>query len=249
MVKLSGGLLYHTQLWAEAFWLSILSPGAIAAIDDYHYRKSKRYLNNSFNTSMLNDWEQDMVNRFFGTCQSILVLGSGGGREVYALAKQGFEIDGYECNKSLVESSQQMLHDKGIDASIEWVAPSHAPLNGKIYDGIILGWGAYIHVKGKENRIQLIKEMGTHIKSGAPLLISYWFANSRADAYCRKLYKTNKFFSRLFFTKPIEKGDRLAPISGRYFTHEETEQELMAGGFKVILQAASPYGHSVAVKI
>ena len=240
--------LANTRLISEAFWMSVLSKSAVEAIDDYHYKHFKKYQGKDFNSSALNDWESAMVNRFFSHCRTMLVLASGGGREVYALLKKGFEVDGYECNAKLVEFSQNFIQEEGLTSHIEWVAPNHCPDNGKTYDGIILGWGAYIHVRGKNQRINLLKEINTHLLSGSPFLLSFWYASEMMDNYCSKLTKYNQFFSKIFRTKPIEKGDRLSPFSGHYFTLSDVAEELNESGFSVIYQEGYPYGHIVAQK-
>ncbi|MDD3877353.1 MAG: hypothetical protein PHT69_12090 [Bacteroidales bacterium] len=241
--------LGYSRLISEAFWMSVLPLSFITAIDEYHYSKSKKYLKEDFNRSLLFDWEKEMVELYFTNCKTIMVLASGGGREVLSLLKMGFKADGYECNRKLVEVSRGLIIKEGYESNIEWVAPNHAPLNGKMYDGIILGWGAYIHVRGKENRIKLLKEIQTHMPQGAYLLISFWFSNEQMDKYCRKLVKVNGFFCKIFRTKVIQKGDRLSPFSGHYFTLEEVSEELQSAGFEVIHQEAYPYGHSVAQKV
>lgn len=245
---LMAGLTF-TQLLAEAFWLAVLPSKAIAAIDAFHYSRSSKYKGKNFNATLLSNWEQAMVDTYFTKCKTLMVLAAGGGREVYALLKAGYQVDGYECNPVLVQDAKKWLKAEGYsEEAIEVVPPSHAPNNGKIYDAVILGWGAYIHVKGRAARIQLLREIAAHLNSGAPFMLSYWYAHSYTLNYCRKLYKVNRFFCRLFFTRPIEQGERLAPFSARYFTHEEIAAELSEAGFTVLYQQSEPYGHTVAQK-
>lgn len=244
---LIGGLA-HTQLIAEAFWMAVLSKKAVEKIDDYHYKHSKKYLGKTFNSSALNNWESAIISQFFNHCKTLMVLASGGGREVYALSKKGYDVEGYECNAQLVEFSRNFLREEGLSSDIAWVAPNHCPDNGKIYDGIILGWGAYIHVRGKKQRIILLKEINSHLQSGSPFLLSFWFANEIMDNYCLKLGKYNHFFCKIFRTAPIEKGDRLYPFSGHYFSQTDIAEELNEAGFSVVYQEGYPYGHTVALK-
>jgi hypothetical protein len=69
------------------------------------------------------------------------------------------------------------------------------------------------------------------------------------EVYCQKLAKTNRFFCKLFFRRPIEKGDRLSAFSGHYFSFQDIRDELKEAGFSVVYEAGRPYGHVVAHKI
>ena len=42
-------------------------------------------------------------------CKRLLVAGAGGGREVLALYKSGYEVDGFECHPELVALANTML--------------------------------------------------------------------------------------------------------------------------------------------
>ncbi len=238
----------YSKIISEAFWMSVLSKKSIAAIDEHHYSRSKKYNDEAFNRSLLNEWEDEMVNKYFSQCKNIMVLASGGGREVYALLKKGFNAEGYESNAQLVGFSQGFFRKEGLNALIEHVAPSHCPDNDKIYDGIILGWGAYNHVRGKNVRINFLKEINTHLSTGSPFLISYWHTNEMMYLYCKRLYIVNKFFCKIFRTEPIEEGDCLQPFSGHYFSTQAVAEELQQAGFSVVFDAARPYGYIVAQK-
>jgi len=242
-------VISYGLILTEAFWLTVLSRKALKAIDDFHYSRSGKYKDKDFNKSMLNDWEEKMVLTYFSECKTIMVLASGGGREVYALEKMGFNVEGYECNKTLVEVSVKIMQDEGIKAHIAWVPPNHCPDNKKKYDGIILGWGAYIHVKGRETRINLLKEISSHLSDDGPFMLSFWYANEYMEAYCEKISRINKKLCKILKKQAVEKGERLSPFSGKYFTFDEVEQEMNEAGFNLIYKEARPYGHVVAKKI
>jgi hypothetical protein len=244
---LMGGWDY-SQIISEGFWLSVLSKKTIAALDEHHYNRTEKYYTDAYNRTGLSEWESDMIDRYFADCHTLMVLGSGGGREMYPLLQRGMEVDGFECNTKLIDFSKQFLHRSGLKATLGYARPDHCPDNGKIYDGIILGWGAYTHVLGKNQRINLLKEINSHLQTGSPLLLSFWFAYEKIDRHCQRLVKTNRFFCRIFRSQPIEKGDLLSGFSGHVFTLQEVRDELNAAGFSVVYEATHPYGHMVAHK-
>ncbi len=248
IIRIFNKLLIFSQIFREALLLSLFSKKTIESIDNYHYNNSSKYLNDDYNRSLLKDWETNMVDNYFVNCNKIQVLAAGGGREVYALLKRNFNVDGYDCNKNFVDYAKLFLQNEGFDTTFEYVAPNQCPDNNKIYDSIILGWGAYNHIQGKKNRINLLKQINKHLEIGAPLLISYWWANESMDLYCKKLTKYNQLFSKLFFSQAIEKGDRLIPFSGHYFTSDDVKNEMTEAGFLIQYQAERPYGHTLAIK-
>ncbi|MDO9153293.1 MAG: hypothetical protein Q7U47_06245 [Paludibacter sp.] len=241
-------ILNYSQIIREGFWLAVLSEKSILSINERFYNNSIKYIDENLNRSSLFEWEEEMINKFFLNSKKIMVLGSGGGREIYALSKKDYEVEGFECNKTLVAHSQNFIKKEGLTSSIAYVEPNHCPDNNKIYDGIILGWGLYNHVKGRVMRINLLKEINTHLEIGSHVLLSYWWSNQNVDLYCKKIEIVNRFFCKIFFTKPIEKGDRITMHSGHYFTFQEVQDELKMAGFSVVYESAKQYGHTVAQK-
>jgi hypothetical protein len=248
IVKWSFGSLEFTLIISEGFWLSVLSKKTIAALDEHHYNLSEKYYTDTYNRMGFFEWESDMTDRYFEHCKTLMVLGSGGGREMYVLLQRGFEVDGFDCNTRLLDFSRQFLQRSGLTSTPGYAQPDHCPDNGKIYDGIILGWGAYTHVLGKNQRINLLKEINSHLQAGSPLLLSFWFAYENIDIRCQKLVKVNRFFCKIFRNQPIEKGDLLTEFSGHVFTFQEVRYELEQAGFSVVYEASHPYGHMVAHK-
>ncbi|MEI6851233.1 MAG: hypothetical protein WCL06_00260 [Bacteroidota bacterium] len=238
----------YGRIISEAFWMSVLPKSFIAALDEYHYSHSEKYCTETYNHMGFFKWESDMIDRYFANCTSLMVLGSGGGREMLALQKKGYEVEGYECNEKLLDFSKNFLLNSGTMASVFYAKPNHGPDNDKVYDGIILGWGAYNHVMGKERRINLLKEINTHLTIGSPFMINFWFAYENIDHYSQKLWKVNRFFCRIFRTHSIEKGDLLTEFSGHIFSMQEVSDELLQAGFIVNYANTHPYGHMVAHK-
>ncbi len=241
-------LLTNYQIFREGFWLSVLSDNSLQAIDSYYYKNAKKYFNDDFNRKLLSEWEEKMVNLFYSQCKNIMVLASGGGREVYALLKKNYKVDAFECSQALVDYSSKFLNKEGFETTVEYVAPDHCPKNGKVYDGIVLGWGAYNHIKGRKKRIALLKEINSHLDKGSPVLISYWWANENRQNYLKKIAKVNRFFKRFFSKNQIEEGDSLTEFSGHFYTLNEVSDELIEAGFRVAYESGIPYGHTVGFK-
>jgi hypothetical protein len=91
------------------FWLGILGDRSLADVDDTMYRRSATYRDDAYNRSGLFAWEAEAVESYFGDARRLMLIGAGGGREVLALAKMGYTVDGYECNPALVSTAAALL--------------------------------------------------------------------------------------------------------------------------------------------
>ncbi|MDT8402617.1 MAG: hypothetical protein RQ743_13060, partial [Bacteroidales bacterium] len=145
--------IYHfMNAVLTGFWLGVMGDKTLDHSDDLHYKRSKKYIDDSYNKSGLFRWEKAALKKYFPEAGSILLLAAGGGRETYALSRMGFEVDSYECNKALVENGNEFLQRSGIEERIKYLPRDTVPEEGRKYDGIIVGWGAYTHIRGSEHR-------------------------------------------------------------------------------------------------
>jgi hypothetical protein len=174
----------------EGFWLGVLNRKALQEIVGSQYRSiDDIYRTQDWNLKGLFDWEQKCIETFFSDCSSILLGGAGGGRELVALIRQGFRVDGFDCAPQFVSHGQALLESLAQEKSqsegqvyqgrLFDALPDTVPDSLGHYDGCILGWAAYSHVQGRENRINLLKQFRSHMDKGAPLLISF---KTRSDS-------------------------------------------------------------------
>lgn len=112
----------------------------------------------------------------------LLVTGAGDGREVVALADQGYLVDACEpqpdasavCHArhpagevicaSYADLCQAVLDGGGGDC---------ARLAGRRYDAVVLGWGSFTHVLTERGRARLLEACSRLCPNG-PILMSYW---------------------------------------------------------------------------
>jgi len=81
----------------EGFWLGCLDPDDLTAVTIRSFQQSRMYNGLEHNQSGLLPWEWDAISRFFRPRSRILVAASGGGRELIALHRLGFEADGFDA--------------------------------------------------------------------------------------------------------------------------------------------------------
>jgi len=235
----------------RGFWLGVLNRNGLDKATELYYLSLKKYQSLNYNKIGLWQWEENALNTYFEECKSILIGACGGGREIVALASMGFQVDGFECSHELVEYSKEILTSEGIDAQVYFAPPNQVPIELNIYDGLIIGWGGYMHIPGRDRRISFLKQIRLHVKDDGPLLLSF-FARDKSKQYGR-ICKVARFVA--FLTRnshPVELGDNINGTFDHCFTKEEIDHELSQAGFEMVYYSAiyssdeTSYPHAVA---
>jgi hypothetical protein len=242
-----------SAVWATStgIWLGILSRSALDAIDEIYYlgdigtRGSPiDYGADTHNRRGLWEWEREMLDRYFGKGR-VAVLGAGGGREVLALKRLGFEVDGWECQQQLVRTANRILIDEGFQPTMAVVPRDTCPSGGPTYSGIIIGWGVYTYVPGSQKRIALLRSIRERLSPGSPILLSF-FSRDPAGLRFYVAARVANILRRIAGREGVEVGDFLAPHYVHYFTESEIRSELETGGFTVTAYETLPFAHVVA---
>jgi len=230
-------------------WLGLLRHETLLKINNIYYSKTKRYKDPNYNKGGLWTWESAIIARYFCNCKRLLLIGAGGGREVIALRRLGYDVDGCECNSDLVQVANAFLEQEGLSPNIQFAPPDICPTvkgAGPLYHGLIVGWGAYMLIQGRDNRVALLRKMRSHVNAGAPLLVSFFFRSPDARQFLITKAAGNTL-RRLLRRKNIELGDALEPEYVHYFTQEEITGELHDAGFMLDYYTEVPYGHAVGI--
>ncbi len=251
----SGHLLIRSLL--VGFWMGVLRHDRLHQLDESYYNQSRMYFDDAYNRRGLWSWETETVTRHFKPGGRVMVLGAGGGREVLALRRAGFEAIGFECNAQFAEYAADLLRREGFraddDSALARVVPrDEAPSDGTLYDGAIIGWGAYMLVAGRKRRIALLRQIHAQLPAGAPLLVSFYSRDSD-NLHFRISAGFGNFWRRLLRRERLEIGDNLTPNFVHYFNKSEITNELNEVGFKIALyhgmnqkQDQDDYGYAVA---
>jgi hypothetical protein len=230
----------------SGFWLGVLCDDSIAAIDKLAGVAGKStYANAKFNGSGLRRWEHAVLKKHFLGCRSILVPFAGGGREVLALRKLGFEVDGYESHPRLLEAANRLLEAEGFAPNLSLEPPEAAPGN-RTYDGIMVGVGAYALIPGRDRRVAFLEGARAAARPSAPILVSFSVRTSQSR-YFDVVAVVAKALRRLLRRTAAEIGDDLVPNFVHYFTETEIASELSRAGFEMKLYSRRAHGHAVGI--
>jgi hypothetical protein len=228
-------------------WLGILDRSGLHRVTELNYCSTNFYLNKEYNRSGLCEWEKSAVDDFFSTCGSILVGAAGGGREVLALAQRGYRVDAFEPSAEFANSCRELLKSEGISAEIIESLPDQVPVSFGIYDGLLLGWGAYNHVPGRRARIDLLRQFRRHTRSGGPMLLSFYTRGEQARQL-RWIYRIARLVGRLCFRRELaEFGDSFSGFFAHHFTEEEIRSEFEEASFRVVYYSEKSYGQAVGI--
>jgi hypothetical protein len=228
-------LVKLTNAMHEGFWLGCLNADELNAVTAEHFDQSQYYSSAEHNLRGFFEWEQSALARFFRRGSRILVAGAGGGREVLALRKAGFEAGGFECSLPLVRASEQIFDGLGESNYVTYCEPDSVPPGPRIYDGIVMGWTVYTHIPTKARRVAFLRALSQRALPNSPLLISFLTRHSSSsdEALVYRVATLCRFF--LHGSKePLELGDRIS--FARYihsFTSDEVEAELRSAGFRI----------------
>lgn len=234
----------------EGFWLGCLGADELNVVTMEHFDQSKYYASSEHNLSGFFGWEKSVLDRFFRPGSCILVAGAGGGREVLALRKSGFDAEGFECSVPLVRSSEQIFDRLGETKYVTLCEPDRVPQGPGIYEGLVVGWTVYTHIPTKARRVAFLQALSERALPGSPLLISFFARHSRSreDVLVLRTARLWRFLLR-GRKEPPELGDRISYARFvRWFTGDEVEAEMRAAGFKSAHHGADgDLGYAVGV--
>lgn len=181
----------------------------------------------------LSGWERDAVEGWFAPGSRIMVLGVGGGREVIALRRLGFEAFGWESHPALVAAAQALAAEEGHPGVIHPAPRDELPAGTDRYDAVILGWGMYMLVHPRERRVALLRAARGRLAGNGPILLSF-FPRVGDDARALGVHRVASLVRRVLRRPPPELGDDMLPNAVHRFTRDEIASELGEAGLELL---------------
>ena len=193
----------------SGFWLGTLREPDLRSIDSHYFANTPLYLDDKHNTSGLWQWEKDAVERYFTNCRTVLLLAAGGGREYFALSELGYQVDASECNPALVTAANDLAMRLGQLPRVRLATADEVP-SGPPGDGAVIGWGAYMLVRGRARRVALLRALHARVSPGGPVLLSLFHrtGSDRRDRLTAAIANAVRLFTG---AERAEAGDVLAP--------------------------------------
>lgn len=235
----------------DGVFLGLMTRDDLGALDRSFYARATeavdgrahRYDEAGHIGSGLAPWEAEVVEAAFPAGSRIVVTSAGGGREVLALRRAGYDAVGFEPNARLVAAGAAVLAAEGHPGALSQSAPDRFPTDAPA-DGVIIGWGSLNLIQGAARRLALLQGARAVLEPGAPLLLSYFLRPP--VRYFRVVETVGGPLRRLRGGEPLEHGDALSPNYVHYFSVAEVEGLLRGAGFAAERHGAVPYAHTLA---
>lgn len=231
-----------------------------AKITTQLYRGKLRYHQGSaHNMSGLFRFESAALQGFFPAAPArLLVGGCGGGREVFALIASGYQVvAAYDPAPELVAGLAANL--QVVPSGPELWVGGHEAFPGPVafrggVDGVIIGWGSYTHLLGRERRIHFLKKVLAACPAG-PVLLSF-FVRSIPEEKRRVIFRraVRTLFRKVTVLghESVEDGDCYEPQTGfsHRFVPAEVADEAHEAGYRVVhYQDEDCYPHAVLLPV
>jgi len=227
----------------QAIWLGMLDAKALNEVTNASYMPSSGFGSQEHNLMGFYPWEDDVIRRFFSRCQTVLVAGAGGGREVIALAKRGIKVTAFDCSKYLTNACRNNLKESHLSALVLISLPDAVAESLDSYEGLVVGRGVYHHIPGRKKRIHFLQQCRKHLKPGAPVFLSDFFTRPQRSPGLQCIRSIAQFVRWIRRShESVELGDSLTTAFQHLFIPHEIESELAEAGFKLEHYHTTPYG-------
>lgn len=217
----------------DGFWLGVLSPRQIAVLDEAYYSGIAAYTAEDYNRQGLYSWEAAAAEKHFADRKHVVVTAAGGGREVLALARMGFEVTGFEVHPRLREFAVGLLATEGLAATVLPCERDDWPAGAEQADAVVSGWGQYMCIRGRARRVAFLRGAARTLPEGGPILVSF-FARAQITRRMRTTAAVGNVFRPLLHGERVEVGDSIEQAVGHAFSREEIAQELRLAGFDLV---------------
>ncbi|BCN29160.1 class I SAM-dependent methyltransferase [Anaeromicropila herbilytica] len=137
----------------------------------------------SWDKGKLKIWEQRVVNNF-PVGAKILDIGSGMGREAFALYSQGFEVDGLDVSKDVVDKANEEAVMCDSKVRFYHYDGEHIPFGDGMFDVVIIWSQTFGLLYGKSYKESFLKECKRVLRPKG--LLSY---SGHSLQYLREHYK------------------------------------------------------------
>jgi len=141
---------------------------------------------------------------------------------------------------------QQIFNQTRVDTLIELIERDTVPAGDILYDGAIIGWGAYMLIQGSKRRISFLEKLHKQLEEGSPLLVSF-FARAESDKIFIAANKIANLFRLVLRREPTDVGHYLQPNYCHWFVKDQIQAEFSKAGLETVFFSKKPYGHAVGI--
>lgn len=247
--ELLASTLYHLASLFSGLLPALLSPAELSTriIQNYQTVYEKEPLVYDIGDETLEPWEITVVERHQIQSGSMLVMGSGWGREAIALARRGLTVVGIDTSLVAIKAAQRRAIEASVPARFHqasFLAPPYMP---QCFDYILLASSMYSTIPTRSGRQAWLRALRRQLKPGGHVILSF-----ALESYPRTGLKTVRTGLSLAVSKlpgtnhDYQPGDEC--LAGHFMHLFQTEEELrteLAGAGAVIKELRLAKGYAV----
>jgi SAM-dependent methyltransferase len=192
-------------------------------------------------------WEEDLVSRFLRAGDRVLVVGSGTGRDLIALAERGYRVAGVEPSWRARAVAERALQQRQLSAQIAGAFFEDAEVAGP-FEAIVFSYYCYCYIPQPERRVAILRKAGALLAPGGRVFVSY-FARTRGSPPLTALARVAARLSRSDWRPqegdvlyPLAAADRARPLFHfeHVFVPGEVDAEGASAGLRVAYRKDAP---------
>lgn len=188
------------------------------------------------------DWEEAAYAKALPKSGRIGVIGCGAGRDMIALHKKGYVVEGIDFSPVCINKAQEFLAQYDLSEKA-WYADAHSfQFEADSLDAAIFSWFTYAYIPGQKNRIESLERLRASLRSEGKVILT--LTRSLVGRPSEKIDSVSRFFAKLtgnsehLCERDIIEISRTChksqPISYNFFFDRESlEAEANAAGFEV----------------
>ncbi len=152
----AGGLLQRLALWLDGLLPALLAPDQLTRLTRRHYQRSYSSsviaLVDEPHFSELEPWERDVADRHSLVNGRLLALGTGIGREAFAMARRGLSVVGIETDATALHAATRIARRLGQDVRFVRADLARLPFHPASFDFALLASVMYSAIPGRTQR-------------------------------------------------------------------------------------------------
>lgn len=167
----------------SSFAAVILTPDEIVEYGKNAYKKKSEtydiFGKEEYVKKGLIQWEKRAFEDYAKRKGSVLVLGSGGGREAIGLAKLGYKVVGIDSSEALIAASRKFARAEGVDIDFRPGDFIQVEPVGEKFDYCLLSCIMYSVVPTGKMRAEMLKRINSALNQGGTAFIHFTFIRTR----------------------------------------------------------------------
>jgi SAM-dependent methyltransferase len=234
-------LLFRLQQLLTGLLPALAPPSELTELIHTHYahtyRNAPAHYPEHSPIWMLEPWEEEVLARYMNHSGTVLVLGTGVGRESIAIAQKGYRVLGLEIHLDALRWAQQRAKAKGTQVWFVQASFLAIPAMSASLDYILLPSVMYSAIPGRQERQAWLRSLRTYLKPQGRAILNFMLVREPETTTQRLTLFLARWLMKLpGANKNYQPGDTCAQghFLHLFATEEEIRSELTETGVTIV---------------